>query len=77
MEFARQKKMRFLYMTVDPSNIASVKTIINLGGDFIETFDVPENSSLFQEEKCTRNSRYVVNLYAEGRLSQFQSASAC
>lgn len=34
-------------MTTDPTNVPSIKTITNLGGYYLETIDVPKDSSLY------------------------------
>lgn len=54
--------MKLVYMTTDPGNEASIKTILNLGGQYIETIKVPHNTSLYKAEKCELNQRYVVKI---------------
>ncbi|KAL4496516.1 hypothetical protein ABPG72_014746 [Tetrahymena utriculariae] len=58
--FARKCKMNQIYMTVDPTNIASIKTILNLGGYYLETIEVPKDSSLYEAEQCDISCRYCV-----------------
>lgn len=55
-------QMHTVYMTTNPTNYPSIQTILHLGGEYIDTIEVPQDSSLYLEEKCDLNMRYLVNL---------------
>lgn len=47
-EIAKQEfNMKELIITCSPENIASYKTLVKLGGEYIETVDVPMNHTLY------------------------------
>ncbi|EAR93198.1 GNAT family acetyltransferase (macronuclear) [Tetrahymena thermophila SB210] len=60
INFARRCGMKQIYFTVDPTNIPSIKTITNLGAYYLETIDVPKDSTLYNEEKCQYCSRFCL-----------------
>jgi predicted acetyltransferase len=61
LPLARRHGMRELWITCNPDNLASRRTIERLGGTLVETIAVPTNHPLHQRgetEKC----RYRINL---------------
>jgi tagatose 1,6-diphosphate aldolase len=58
---ARRHGMRALWITCNPENIASRRTCERLGGQYVETIQVPSNHPLYargEREKC----RYRIDL---------------
>ena len=53
-EVARELGMRELLITCSPDNIASKKTLIKLGGVYVETVDVPCNHYLYQRGETVK-----------------------
>ena len=56
---ARRLNMDYVLITVSPENTPSVKTCEKLGGEYIETVDVPQWHSLYRNnEKVKQIYRY-------------------
>ena len=49
LEFARKLDMDYLYITCDPDNIASKKTLDKLGGEFLGNKKVPITNPIYFE----------------------------
>ena len=53
--FAKQQEIDPLWITCDPENIASRRTLEKVGAEFVEIVDVPEDCIIFQSghaRKC-------------------------
>ena len=48
---AKKLKMDYVLSTVSPENIPSIKTCEKLGGEYVETVDVPQWHSLYQNNE--------------------------
>lgn len=59
--------MEELIITCSPDNIPSLKTLIKLGGEFLERVDVPVNHELYlRNEKQKMIFRYDLSKYGKG-----------
>ena len=54
LPLARAHRMQHLWMTCDPSNLASRRTIERLGGAYVETVAVPQGDPLFARGETTK-----------------------
>ena len=64
-DVAREKGMDTLIITCSPDNAASLKTLEKLGGEYLETVDVPPDHWLYQRgEPVKRIYRYDLNRVA-------------
>lgn len=61
LELARKLGLSKVIITCDPNNIASKKTIIKCGGEYIDTVNVPAYDPLFLQEEYVKE-RYLFNL---------------
>ncbi len=52
---ARQKRMRELLITCSPENTASRMTLEHLGGELLETTDVPRSHWLYERGEIQKN----------------------
>ncbi|MCF0114263.1 MAG: GNAT family N-acetyltransferase [Erysipelotrichaceae bacterium] len=53
-EIARKKGMKELLITCSPDNIPSKKTLIKLGGNYVDTVPVPENHYLYERGETVK-----------------------
>lgn len=58
VNLAREHNFEALYITCDPDNIASRRTIENLGGEFLSHETVPSNTDLYRRGD-RKKLRYV------------------
>lgn len=50
-KLAKKHSLDYLYITCDPTNIASAKTCLYAGGKYINTLKLPSNNSMYLEGK--------------------------
>lgn len=50
-QLAKQHDMTHLYITCDPHNIASARTIQKAGGQWVEQIPIPEDNEMYAEGK--------------------------
>jgi len=50
-----------VWITCNPDNIASIKTIEKIGAAYVETIDVPEENEIYQQGEFRKN-RYKWSL---------------
>lgn len=59
---ARLHDMKYLYITCDPSNIASAKTCISCGGELVEIAKIPLDNEMYLEQGKTHVNVYICHL---------------
>jgi predicted acetyltransferase len=69
LPLARRLGIETLWVTCDPGNVASRKTLERFGAQFVETVDVPLDCVIFQNGH-PRKCRYRINLGGEHGLKQ-------
>src|SRR5574344_275744 len=64
MNIALYFNINDIYITANPDNLASIKTITNLGGKFIEVVKTPKKSRLYKKGDIFL-ARYKLNIESE------------